>query len=165
MPERLAPSRMSQARKFIFLAALLVLPGCGSEPPPGEEKVEEILSVDFPDSIKVIGGRYNLESTSLLLIASKEPLPRPEDNTAKTARSRLATPAEGVTFPVSALLTLAAANGVVREDVPSFTQEQGRCHDGQVGDFRFSFREAQTEKGWLTAVEVFKNPDSQTVEN
>jgi hypothetical protein len=137
---------------------MLLLTGCES-PPPTTDKIEELLSVAFPSDVEVVGGRQDSDA-SVLLIVSDKLLPLPPGTAGKRQSKR----PRGVAFPVTALSSLAAAQGVLSKNVPAFTNELGRCHDGQIGEFRFSYREASTTKGWLTAVEVY-NVEKPIVED
>jgi hypothetical protein len=145
--------------QLIVWGALLLALGCGSErvPPPSVERVEQVLSVSFPDGTQIIGGTESPESALLCLFVSSHPLPLPRDTKTELAsRSREGKRPQGAPFPASALSNLMASLGVALEDVPRLADPRGICHTGQVGDWQFTYREAPTERGWLTAVELSK---------
>ncbi|QEF99258.1 hypothetical protein Mal15_33200 [Stieleria maiorica] len=147
----------------LFVAALLIVPGCDSDPPPPPtlEWLEQLLSVAFPTDCRVIGGTESSESSSLCLIVSADPLPLPPDRDSKTpSRSSRGKRPAGTPFPVSALSNLLAASGVSPDDVPRLSDDRGASHVGQVGDWQFTYREAATESGWLTAVELHSHPSA-----
>jgi hypothetical protein len=136
----------------------------GRQSPPPLARLERILSVSFPDNATVIGGSEASEAAALWLIVSSEPLALPKDIESSTSRSsvREDRPA-GTEFPISALLNLMAACRVAEEKLPNFTADRGVSHQGNVGSWQFIYREAPTEKGWLTAVEVqTTNPPSSS---
>ncbi|QDV44490.1 hypothetical protein Enr13x_43560 [Stieleria neptunia] len=148
---------------FVWGATLLMLPGCDSDPlpPPTLERLEQVLSVSFPKDCEVIGGTESAGASSLCLIVSSKPLPLPVDRASRTAhRSRRGKRPVGTPFPDSALANLVAASlsgasEVPADNAPRLTVERGASHIGQVGDWQFTYREAATESGWLTAVEIY----------
>jgi hypothetical protein len=145
-----------QAYGIAVLLLAVTVSGCGSsEPPPTLEQIEQLLSVSFPADARVIGGSQSQDTASLWLIVSSEPLPLPAPaETLSASRSRTAKRPRGRDFPVSALANLVAACEVSDEDLPRLTEPRGSTHHGDVGSWHFTYREAATEGGWLTAVEV-----------
>ncbi|MFN3190263.1 MAG: hypothetical protein ACE361_07035 [Aureliella sp.] len=141
----------------VILLVASSLQGCGSgRPQPLTlEQLEQILSVSFPDDCEIIGGTMTENNASLCLITSSEPLPLPIEPDTKRKRKR----PQGDPFPISALLNLIAASKVSTDDLPSLKDESGRSHQGEVAGQAFSYREAKTEQGWLTAIEVFVASD------
>ncbi len=139
-----------------LVGAFLLTVGCtGSQRHlPQLERLEQKLSVTMPADGKVIGGTEPTEAMSMWLIISKDPLPLPESTDKRSYRSRRGRRPEGTPVPVSALLNLLAACQVPEEEVPTFTDQRGTVHMGQVGDVQFAYREASIEAGWLTAVEI-----------
>ncbi|MEM8541634.1 MAG: hypothetical protein AAGF25_11835 [Pseudomonadota bacterium] len=115
------------------------------------------MSVEIPRDARVIGGKSE-GAASFYLIVSKNMLPYPpaEDQEIGSKRPK------GVFFPTSALSNLMAAYAVDPTDVPVFKHERGRSLEGKFGDFQFNYREAMTETGWLTAVEIYPLEDASS---
>lgn len=156
-------NRFTRQFELLGVLLLLVCSGCDSSapPPPTLEKLADILSVSFPEDCRVIGGA-DASGSGLWLIVSSEPLPLPEEDDVPPgpygARSKERPP--GTPFPVSSLANLIAACEVAPADVPRLTGQRGVSRIGQVGDWQYSYREAETERGWLTAVELFSTQTS-----
>jgi hypothetical protein len=132
---------------------LLLITGCGQQTLPSRHSIKRSLSVEYPADIKVLGGELESKSSySVLLIESAERLPLPNPNGVDPSRTNKRP--KGKSFSVSALSSLLAAYEVDPENVPSFTQSAGFSHDGQIGNFHFTYQEASIESGWLTVVEV-----------
>ncbi|WP_231598401.1 hypothetical protein [Crateriforma conspicua] len=150
-------NRAIVAPNYAWIAgAMLLMVGCTGDQRhfPPLERLEQKLSVTMPADGKVIGGTEPTEAMSLWLIISKDPLPLPESTDKRSYRSRRGRRPEGTPVPVTALLNLLAACQVPEEEVPTFTEQRGAVHMGQVGDVQFAYREASIEAGWLTAVEI-----------
>ena len=150
--------------KVALSFTVLVLAGCETaSPPPTLQTVQRILSVSYPHGSRVIGGRESPDSASIWLITSSQPLPLPPGRESKsTQRSRQEDRRQGTPFPVSALSNLIAACGVSSNDISKFTADRGITHIGHIGNWQYTYREAPTERGWLTAVEIHSNQTSQT---
>ncbi|MEM6364445.1 MAG: hypothetical protein AAF539_06010 [Planctomycetota bacterium] len=80
-------------------------------------------------------------------------MPKAEDPNPRRLPRKKTRPT-GTPFPVSALLNLMAGANIAAEDVPSFRDDRGQTHIGEVGQWSYCYREAATETGWLSAVEI-----------
>ncbi|WP_157593924.1 hypothetical protein [Rubripirellula obstinata] len=123
-----------------------------------------MLSISIPGDAALIGGQESSGTAddtlssgtcSVWIIASTEPLPLPwQYGRTSQRRSKPPIRPKGTPFPTSALANLMAACQVSPDDVKAFAQTKGASHTGEIKELQVCYREAPTDSGWLTAIEI-----------